>query len=297
MSATFVPANSIIARWFVRRRATMTGVVLCGSPVGTMIMPPVARWLISIYGWREAYIIAGIAALVLIVVAAQFLKSAPEQFGKLPLNEDEVRAEGKVSKSREFSIQEAFHTRQFWLLSGISACTWFCVGVIMVHIVIHATGLGIPAASAASIMALMGGVSIAGRLITGTAADRIGNRSALIVSFAIMSASLFWLVAAQELWALYLFGALFGFAWGGLGPLVSPVVAELFGLSSHGAILGVSFTLAMIGEAFGPVLAGRIFDVTYSYQWAFLLCAAVGAIGIVLSCLLTPINGKAPSRV
>jgi len=90
---------------------------------------------------------------------------------------------------------------------------------------------------------------------------------------------------------LYLFGVMLGFAYGALSPLVSPAVAELFGLSAHGAIFGVTFLWGTIGEAIGPVLAGRIFDVIGGYHWAFLICAAISAIGIILSLLLRPING------
>ena len=70
----------------------------------------------------------------------------------------------------------------------------------------------------------------------------------------------------------------------------SPVVAELFGIKSHGSILGaVSFTFT-IGGAAGPVVTGYIFDVTGSYQVAFLLCAALGVVGLVSTAVLRPIK-------
>ena len=295
MSATWVPANSIIPRWFVKRRGLMTGIVLNGNGVGVIIMPPIARWLISTYGWRVAYSVVGIIALVLIVFAAQFLKREPSQVGQLPYGADEVKSESSGLKVRGFSLGEAIRTKPFWLLCAISFCIWLCVGTVMVHIVIHATGLGISAASATSILVIIGGVSIAGRAIMGGIADKIGNKSALIVSFIIMSASFFWLMVAREKWMLYLFGVILGFGYGALSPLVSPLVAELFGLSSHGAIFGVTFLWGTIGEAIGPVVAGGIFDVIGGYQWAFLLCAAISIIGIIFSSLLRPTNGLPPA--
>ena len=292
MSATFVPANSIVARWFVKRRTMMTGVVLSGNGVGMMIIPPLARWLVSSYGWRAAYTVVGIIALVLIILAAQFLKREPSQVGQLPYGAGEVKTEGLSLKARGFSFKEAIHTKQCWLLCVISFCIWFCVGIVMVHIVIHATGLGISATSAAGILVLIGGVSIAGKVIMGGIADRIGNKSAFIISFIVMSASFFWLIVAREMWMLYVFGIILGFAYGALSPLMSPMVAELFGLTSHGAIFGVTFLAAEIGEAVGPVLTGSIFDVTSSYQWAFLLCAVLSVVGIILSSLLRPADGE-----
>ncbi|GAH40189.1 unnamed protein product, partial [marine sediment metagenome] len=163
---------------------------------------------------------------------------------------------------------------------------------IMVHIVIHATELEISAASAANILAIIGGVSIAGRIIMGSAGDRIGNKLVITVCFILMSVALLWLLVTKELWMFYLFAVVFGFAYGGWAALISLMVAELFGLSSLGVILGaVTFGLT-IGEAIGPTLAGRIFDITSSYQPAFLICVGLSIIAIILALFLKPITSK-----
>jgi len=91
---------------------------------------------------------------------------------------------------------------------------------------------------------------------------------------------------------LYLFAAIYGFAHGGFFALVSPMVAELFGLSSHGAILGAVLFCGTIGGAIGPVLSGHIFDVTGSYQLAFLVCVAISITGLILTSLLKPTTNK-----
>lgn len=297
MSATFVPANSVITRWFVRRRGTMTGIVLAGNSVGILFIPHVVRWLISAYGWRISYIGVGIIALVIITVVAQFLKRDPGQTGQVAYGADEVKAHGLGLEVRGYSLQAAVHTRQLWLLSGMSFIIWLCVGIIMVHIVIHATGLGLSITSATNIMVTIGVASIIGKIGMGNIADRIGNKAAFIISFGIMSASFFWVMVSQEEWMLYLFGGIFGFAYGALSPLMSPIVAELFGLSSHGAIFGFTFLMGEIGEAIGPVVAGGIFDVTGSYQWAFIFSAVISILGIALSSLVRPTSGKSPSTL
>ena len=87
---------------------------------------------------------------------------------------------------------------------------------------------------------------------------------------------------------LYLFAAVFGFGYGGVSALMSPTVAEVFGLRSHGVILGVITFLATAGCAIGAVMAGSVFDITGSYQVAFLICVALSIIGIILSALLRP---------
>ena len=91
---------------------------------------------------------------------------------------------------------------------------------------------------------------------------------------------------------LYLFATVFGFAVGGTGASESPLVASLFGLKAHGLILGVIDMSFTVGAAIGPVLTGYIFDVTGSYQSAFLVCAVIGIVGMVSTILLTPIRGK-----
>jgi len=289
MSATWVPANSIVPRWFVKRRGLMTGIVLNGNGMGTLIIPPIAGWLIATYGWRLAYGVTGMAAFVLIILAAQFLKAEPAKVGQLPYGADN-EAESVVMNNGGYSLKEAIHTMQLWLLSGVSFCLWLVIGVIMVHIVIHATGMGMPASSATRILVLIGGASIVGRAAMGGFSDMIGNRKALMLSFAIMAASIVWLMISGNSWMLYLFGIVFGFSYGSLSPLVSPAVAELFGLSSHGAIFAVTFLWGTIGEAIGPFVAGWIFDLTSSYQGAFLICLAISVMGVILSSILGPIR-------
>lgn len=93
------------------------------------------------------------------------------------------------------------------------------------------------------------------------------------------------LLVARELWMLYLFAVILGFSYGGLAAIELPIVAELFGLSSHGVIMGVASSGYTTGGAVGSVVAGRIFD---SYQIAFLVCIVVCVLGIILAWRLTP---------
>ena len=290
LSGAYVPAISTVSRWFVRRRGLMTGIVVAGIAAGTMVIPPVANWLISSYGWRTSYNIIGIIVLVLMILAAQFLRRDPSQMGLSPYGEGEVEQESLNLEARGFSLQRAIHTGQFWMLCVMFLCFEFCVNTIMVHIVPHATDLKISAASAVNILAIIGGLGVAGRIIMGSAGDRIGNKLAITTCFILMSAALLWLLATKELWMFYLFAVIFGFAYGGYSPLISLMVAELFGLSSLGVILGaVTFSLT-IGAAIGPTLAGRIFDITSSYQPAFLVCAGFSIIAIILALFLKPIT-------
>ena len=88
MSAALVPTLSTVARWFVKMRAFMTGIVLAGTGIALMVIVPAANQAILNYGWRTAYIIVGSVAIVVVVIAAQFLRRDPYQVGKLPYGSD-----------------------------------------------------------------------------------------------------------------------------------------------------------------------------------------------------------------
>ena len=292
MSGVVAPLLSTIAKWFAKRRVTMTGVVFSGTGMGALIAPPMANWLISIYDWRISYIILGSLVLVVVVLAAQFLKRDPAQVGLKPYGEKEEGEQELTAGAKGFSLNEAVYTRQFWLIFILELCCGVGIFAVMVHIVPHATDLGISATSAANILATVGGLMMVGRVVLGTAADKIGIKKAFIISFSLMVAALFWLVPVTEMWMLYLFAVVFGFAEGGLGSLTSPILAQLFGLSSHGLILGVIVLIFSIGAAIGPFMAGYIFDVTGGYQVAWLVSAAISIVALVSAALITPIRSE-----
>lgn len=292
MAASVIPLQSTVARWFVKRRGAMNGIIISGIGAGMVIVPPIAHRLISIYGWRTSYIVVGISALILIMLSAQFLRRDPGKMGQLPYGEGE--SEIKVSsQTTGFSLREAIRTWQFWVLVVALLCFTMGEGTILVHIFSHAIGLGISAASAALIIPVIGAISIPGRILMGIAGDRIGNRPAYVICFVFLTISLGWLLVARELWMLILFAVIFGFGYGGLSALISPIVAELFGLSSHGVIFGVVIMFGgTAGMAIGPLLAGHIFDITGSYQTAFVMYVVISVIGLILASRLRPLIRK-----
>ena len=292
MSASVIPLQSTVARWFVKRRGVMTGTIISGIGMGMVVVPPVANWLISSYSWRTAYIVVSISALILIVSSAQFLKRDPGKIGQLPYGGNGLEEKGG-SLDAGFSLREAIRTWQFWTLGIALLCFTMSEGTILVHIVSHAIGLGISVTNAALIITIIGGISIPGRIMMGIAGDRIGNKPAWTICFIFLTISFFLLLVARELWLVYLFAVIFGFGYGGLSTLISPMVAELFGLSSHGVIFGVIIMFGgTAGMAVGPLLAGHIFDITGRYQLAFMIYVVILVIGLILTSLLKPTRVK-----
>ncbi len=281
---------STTARWFVKRRGMMSGIVKVGTGVGILIMPLVASMLISAYGWRNSYSIAGVASLVFIVSAAQFLRRDPREIGQLPDGEEETKAGSLNLVEVGLSLREAIHTGQFWMICVAYLIISFCAHTILVHIVPHAGDLGISATNAASVLSVIGGASIASRFIMGSAGDRIGHKRALLVCFFILVTALSWLQVARELRMLYLFAVIYGFNHGGFFALISPLVAGLFGTRSQGTLLGIIIFSGTIGGSISTILSGHIFDITGSYQLAFLILLILAIIGLILTTLLRPIG-------
>jgi MFS family permease len=289
MGLYWIPVISLVPRWFVTRRALMMGIIASGIGVGQLIFPPVVNRLISAYGWRFSFVIVGIIGIGIITVSAQFLKRDPKQIGVLPYGEKVAKMEVVATEVNLCSLRDAIRTRPFWLLS-VTYFSWlFCLSVVVVHGVIHAIGIGVSPASAANILAIIGLTGIMGRLAFGRLADVIGMKLVLVVSLVLMLVAFLWLTIARNTWMCYLFAAVFGSSYGTFEILQSPLVAELFGVSSLGIISGVVHNFASTAVMVGPVLAGYIYDITGSYQVAFLLCATM-ALGSITCVTLLPLT-------
>lgn len=287
MAGLWVALASTAARWFVSRRGMATGIVTAGASIGTLVVPPLASRLIVMYEWRTAFLILGGVVAVSVVSLAQFLKRDPYQIGQLPLGSH--RREHLHSPADQgYTLAEAVRTRQFWHVAIAFLCSGFCVFIISVHIVPHAIELGIDPVQAAILLATMGAASTAGRLGFGSAADRIGNKAGILTSFGVLTVAWICLLNSDTLRALHIAVLGFGLAHGGYSSLFSPLVASLFGLRSHGVILGVVYVGFTVGAGLGPLIAGYIFDVTLSYHMAFVVGAAIGILGLVSTSLIKP---------
>ena len=277
------------ARWFIKRRGMMTGIVKVGTGTGQLIMPLMTSIFIATYGWRISYIIIGILVFVLLVSSGQLLRRDPGQRGLLPDGDEKTAASDLHLPEVGVSLREATLTKQFWMICVINLLIGCCAITVIVHIVPHAMDLGISAIVAAGILSTIGGVSMVGRLITGIAIDRIGNKKLMIMFFLILIASLLWLQVSKELWMLYVFAVVYALGHGGFYTLISPMVAELFGISSHGVLFGIVAFGGTVGGAIGPILAGHIFDIIHSYQLAFFILVGFAIAGLILTSLLRPI--------
>jgi MFS family permease len=289
MASHDIVTLSTVARWFFHRRGMMTGIVKVGTGAGQLMVPMIVTGLLAVYGWRTSYLIIGAAALVLFVLLAQLFRRDPQQMGLRPYGAENVESATSAEAEPGLSLNEVARTRQFWTICLAYSAVIYCLLTIIVHIVPHATDAGLSATSAAGVLSTIGGVSMAGRFIMGTASDRIGSKRAWVISFIILIASFVWLQIAREPWMFYLFAVIYGFAHGSFFVLVSPMTAELFGTKAHGVIFGLVYFAGNLGGTLGPFLAGYIFDITQSYQIAFWIMLVLSIIGLALILTIKPV--------
>jgi OFA family oxalate/formate antiporter-like MFS transporter len=295
MGASYVPLMGVISRWFLKRRGLAIGIVMAGVGLGTLMMSPLAQFLISRFGWRNAYQIIGVLDCLIILAAAGIMVGDPRQKGKLPYgqilsnmqagSEDPVKKE-KIDVEMSLSFQQAKKTGSFWVLLAVNFLWYLNLYMVLVHMVPYATDKGIPSVEAAGSLALLGACSIVGKITMGRVSDRIGGKATIAISFILQALGTFLLISVKSLFTIYAFAALFGFAYGGVTPQQAKITGEIFGTASIGSILGVIVFSGSIGGSFGPFLGGFIFDGTGSYGLAFALAAMALIIAFGLTFIL-----------
>jgi MFS family permease len=270
LSTHDVVTLSTVARWFEHKRGIMTGVVKTGTALGQVTVPLVAAFLLERLGFRPALVVLGTAAAALLLIAALLMRHPPA-----------LATAGTVPARAGLSFAEARRGRVFWTLCAVQFTFFPALMTVPLHIAVHGMDLGLSAPRAAVLLSVIGASSIAGRLTVGGLVDRIGGRTALVLCFALLAASLSALTLTKTPGPLYGVVAVYGFAHGGFFTVVSPTVATYFGMRAHGAIFGTVLFSGTVGGSIAPILAGYAYDVSGSYQIAF-----AGLVGLSLTGLM-----------
>jgi len=288
--ATALPA-SIVQKWFIKRKGLALGIVIAGIGAGPLVLAPAINFLISRFGWRVSYLIIGGMALLILLIIAQAMIERPEDIGLRPLGEEdsdtniETESDKKLSKT-EWSTRDAIKTRAFILLGIIWMLSALPIHMIMVHIVPFAVDMGISRDMAAAALGLIGGISIAGRLLGGMLSDLWGWVRTLIIAVVVSTIAILWLLVVKNYSMLLVFVVLFGFSYGARVPQIPGLVGTYFGTKNLTEILGIIWAIAGFGGIFGPLIGGLVFDITGSYTIAFLFALACFGLTGILACFL-----------
>ena len=278
-------------RWFYKKRGTAVGIVSSGVGVGTIIMTPLAAYLISILDWRMTYLIMGLVLGAIFVCLSLPLQRNPSDIGLLP---DGVKYSppGKTANTRNdssehsYSLSRALRTIDFWMVAIIWFLWAFSLLLVLTHLVPHLTDLGIPPTRAGVISGLIGVVSMVGRLGIGWVSDRIDRKVSTIISIVLQAGSLFLLAWSQQMWMFYLFVVIYGVGYGGLDPATLALVGDIFGTRNLGRIMGALLVFWPLGAGAGSVVGGILFDATGNYFVAFLLTASFMLVACICAFLI-----------
>jgi MFS transporter, OFA family, oxalate/formate antiporter len=302
MSAIYVPCNATVVRWFVWRRGLALGIASSGHGFGNLLIPPLAAVLMAGYGWRATYALLALAGGLLILVCALVMVRDPERLGQYadgiapagtPQRTPPEHAARSAQPSREivWTLASARRTAALWLVVAVFTMTFLVIFLPMVHLVPFALDLGMTPVRASLAVGMIGAGSLVGRLLSGAVSDRLGRQPTLGVALSLQALTFMGFWASTDAGLLFPSALLFGLATGGTSTLLPAIVGDFFGRLSVGAIFGFVWAIAASAAAFGPLIAGYMYDRTGSYADAFALSAALN---VVAACLVLFLRKPAP---
>lgn len=278
-----LPNQVMISRWFTKRRGKVMGLAYIGIGVGGMIVPQVAQSLNMHFGWRNGLMGLGILMVVVALPMAWFTKDNPDNSSD---DSPEVAKTAAKNEPSHQSFKNIVKQWPFYLLLIGSFCSIGAVAGTAQNLKLFLSGdLNYTQQDAANILSIVLGASIVGRLLMGYLADRIQKKYVMVLVYALVAIAIPMLFFAEIKAVVYVFAFLFGVALGGDYMIIPLMAAELFGVKALGRVMGIIISADGLGEAFGPMLAAWLRDVTGSYANGFsslIVLAVIGTIAIAL---------------
>lgn len=274
-------------RWFRRKRSTAMGLAVVGFAASAVIFIPLVVWAQAEYGWRNAALGTAAVMVALGLPVALLMRDAPELYGLLPDGEKQ----GAASQLRggaqagggliNFTVKQALRTSAFWQIAGAGALAMLVQSAIVVHQFPYLEQI-LDRETAALILAEMNVFNVAGRIIGGMLGDRIQINRLMSVNMAGSALAILLVAFATTLAPLLAYGAIFGFAWGVRAAVSNSILGDYFGRAAFGRIAGLNQTLASPGAVVAPLLVGIAVDWLGSFQFPFLMMAAISMVGAML---------------
>jgi len=283
----FAPMISAASAWFDRQQGLAVSLVSVGVGIAPMTMSPLAAWLLSVSDWRTAQMTIGLLVWALLIPASLLVRKAPNAAAASVATPVAGRGESQAS-----SVGQALRSPAFMLLSAtFFACCAAHSGPIF-HTVSYAVGCGLPTMAAVTIYSVEGMGGLAGRVVMGMAADRIGPKATLIAGLVLQALGAGSFVLAQRLPEFYTIAAIFGFAYGGTMPIYAVLIRHYFGQRIMGTVLGAAAMVSSLGMALGPAVGGWIFDTFGSYTGLYLGSLAIGLVAVVTALGLPRVRNR-----
>lgn len=284
-SVSFGPLIADVSLWFKRRRGIAVALAASGNYLAGAVWSPIIEHATQEFGWRAAHMGVGVVCFVLLVPTAFLLR-------RRPILDDSPTAAMSGDKARRVNIPP--NVLQLILVFAGVAC---CVAMSMpqVHIVAYCGDLGYGPARGAEMLSLMLMLGIVSRLASGFIADKIGGVGVLLLGSTLQCLALMAYLPFDGLVSLYIVSALFGLAQGGIVPSYALIVRDYFPAREAGARVSLVLMATVSGMALGGWLSGAIYDLTGSYQAAFLNGIAWNLLNMSIAAWLL-LSGRRPRR-
>src|SRR3984885_247590 len=272
-TAQFAYTRTVLT-WFHRRRGLALALLLTGSGVGSILIPPITQWAIEHHGWRSAYLLLGGIALLGIPLTALLVRNRPD--ATLP------DVHSAVSGT---TVAGALRTGPFWILASIIMLSAFSENGLVTNLAAILTEHGITAQKAALALSVRGGSGIIGRLCIGLLIDRFSPQR--IQTFVLLLSAIGTLILAfAGTSPVALLGAaILGVGLGSEADVAPYLLAHYFGRRHFSVLYGLTWTAYAVGGETGPMAIGRWYVRAGSYQPRFIVylaCVAFAAVAMSL---------------
>ena len=275
--------QTILPKWFIRRRGIALGIASTGGAMGPLFFPISIIALISLVGWRDAWFMLGAISLVVLIPLSLLVRTNPEDIGLLPDGDKESPdpvpaapgaagvAGARPSRANEVSLtgRQALKTTSFWLIIVAFGLGGLGQQGFQSNWVPYLEGQGFTAGTAALALTVYGFFSVSARLWWGILADRHPVRYLLVIQSLITASTVLLLIYVTGPFMLFAFMVTFGATMGG-GFMMRPLlVANYFGRGHIGAITGYMRPFQGVTTAIGPFMVALVYDTFGSYFWGF----------------------------
>ncbi|KPK55082.1 MAG: hypothetical protein AMJ63_00460 [Myxococcales bacterium SG8_38_1] len=294
----WVPAVVLVQRQFMDKLGFSLGIVSSGIGLGMLLAVPLCQLLIELLGWRAAWQIYGAICAGWIVPVAWFMlrDEAPRPVVAPPA----PAANARAAPAHEMTLGEALRTQPFWLMLGAFFFGNVCSQTLHVHQVAFLVDHGMAAMAAASVVGVVGVASVFGKSGGGWLADRFEREVIYVTCIAILIGAVGALAlvgAVPSRWGAYGYAVLLGVGYSATAALTPVMVSDRFRGPRFGLILGLGLLGSALGSAFGPWMAGTLFDATKSYAIPFVIAAACGVLAGASAWRARTLRRRSPSPV
>lgn len=290
MSATYVPCNVTVVKWFIQRRGLAISITGSGASLGIAAFPILSEILIARFGWRTTYLVFGLTVFILLNVLARFMVRDPETLGLRPDGAYKPESAAPTTTAlteTSWRLGEAVRTGRFWLLASVMFLSLATIPSAYVHLPQFADDLHLPVPRS-TFITIVGIFALLGNLLLGRVSDKLGRRGALRVTLVVGTIAFGAFTVARSAVILYAACACFGFYYGTFASLFPAVVGDYYGRLHVGSLTGFCFALGSITSAIGPAAMGWVADYTGQYVLAFLAGTLVNALVVCLFVLAKP---------